>query len=544
MRLRILHKACSYLLLVLLFTACIKGTYIDDKILPDVEENTVRVELFTNAEDFQKPVSKADETNTLGTMPWVFVFRGNDSSATLYEVKQAIQGGPSTVPYVGLIKYDSPVQIVIVANAPSQFKHGANVYPFNESNLYAEFNGNTLTYFIDNLKTTNVSMTGIPYNSGYLPMYGTTSLPSIAQGTSIGSSSSKVSLTRIVAKVSVASTISPSVFTINTWTMHNVRNDALFCKDVASGTPVGFNADIASAGSFFYVYTTADTDEPSVIIKATYNGISGQYYRLVFKGDNAGSRLSIQRNNWYQINITNVTNKGFNSPTAAAAAPPSNDITASISIIDPTGYDMQDNGRYFLSSSNSKTLLLGIPSSQYSIATISTNARLADVQAYTGATNTITLSNVSPNNSITLATNSLNLSPDGSVVVATEINCNVNSNFSSATVTVNLGDITHVIGVSSDLIQGSTAATTEVIASSANPIISAVVADSYKTSWLYITPNRFAPYYTVYKPVTGLDRIYLYLEDNTGPVRSGEVFISRHNDGRIKINVSQASRRP
>ena len=490
----------------------------------------VRIGIFTNSDEFQKPASKgAQEDVILGTMPWVFVFDGNDGNAQLVEVGQA-QLGLSGNSHVMLTQRATPVQVLIVANAPSQYFIYSTTYDFNKTNLETHL-GISLTNFKGNLRTAIAAPETIPYDGGYLPLVGEKALENITLNTTIGTPEAKLNLTRMVAKVTVENT--DPEFTIQSWSISHAKDATLFYSSTPSGINMDFVPDIAAAEDTFYIYPSVASESPSVIINGTYKGVPNQYYRLIFK-DSSGLPIAIARNTWYKFIISRVDRPGFSTFNEAANSIP---IAVTIEVIDYNSHEIDNNGRFYIGTSNSQVLFYGLPSFLYPVVTISTNAKSSNLSL--NDKNTI---KVIPDGALTLSTQSVVLSSDGITPGVTELKCNINAGFTEAKIMIQLGDLNKVIDLKkiSENISQQEAAT--LLTSASSQFTTLEVADSYKNSWLFASPNgSSSSKYTNYTPKTPFSSVYLYLlSNNSGVDRFGEVFLSRETEGRVKVFVRQS----
>ena len=538
------------LALTLLASSCISDPLHDNGVDPPVPEGKVRIGLYTDAGDFQRPVSRAaaDENSAAGTtsrMPWVFVFSGVGSTALLVEVKQSVPVGNPVVPHVVLIERGSPVEVLILANAPEQFSNGSQTFDFTEANLAMVLDDATLSDAYDFLRTIDLTSTAaIPYDGGYLPMVGSISLPNITASTSIGSGGSNVLLTRIVAKVTVTKTAEN--FTLDRWSVIGAkRNTRFFDSAVAVGNLMDFDDGVAEEGiaNPFYLYPSAG-GETSVIVRGMYNGIANQYYKLAFKDFTTGSTLPIERNNWYKVDIVSVTGTGYSSFNDAKLAAPSNNMIAAISVVDLSAYDVTDNGDYYLGLSNSQVLFYGFPESAelpYTAVTVSTNATVAEVG---GSVNSVSLIDV--NGTLTLTTNSLNLSA-GTTQGVTDVKISaIGTDFISGKIVIRLGNLIRAVEVRK--VSGGlsfTEGSTKLNFQSDDIYTTAELATPAEALWLAFSPdgvNTVSGSYT--QPnAAALTPVYLHTRGNIASVgavsRRGEVYLSRKAEGRVKAYVRQ-----
>ena len=537
---------------MLLLTSCIK-----DKVYPSpdpdsVTQEKVNMRLYTDAEEFQQPLSRvADENEVAGTMPWVFVF--NNTTGNFIEVEQASPVGSPVVPYVMLTNTLNPVRIVIVANAPATFRDGTNAaVAFNKENLTSAFSATNYAGFISRLNTSVIAaLNTIPYDGGYLPMVGETTLSGgIGNTSTIGSSGSKIPLTRIVAKVTVNSTAAG--FTLAGWNVINTRNStALYTGSLpGSSALISFDEGLATesgTNSTFYIYPSQSADNTTIIVKGTLDGgTTYHYYRLRFRNDVSNNSIAVERNKHYTFNITGVDRLGYNTYLSAinATAGISNNVLSvnySMSVTDISSNDIKDNGTFFLGTSNSRVIFYDVPITMpYVVATISTNATSTMLIE---SRNSIMLTDVIPVGSpVTISPSSLTLNGQTNITIS-----GMTSTFQSAKIIITLGDLVQEIDLYKMSLAGITNAAGGVPlmhdVSGYNYYTSAEVINEFGNPWLFVATDQYGAGRTTYysKPALGLtDYLYVYVLANTGPTpRDGEIFLSHKTAGRVKVYVRQ-----
>ena len=433
---------------------CADDPFQGNDPLPPVPSGKVRIGLYVDTEDYQRPTSRAaiDENSVAGEsdrMPWVFVFDGVGETAVFDEVKQAVPLGSPMVPHVLLTWKVNPVEILLFANAPERVAYNGQEFDFTEAGLTAALTGKTLGEVSSLLRMVDIaSPASVSYRGGYLPMVGGFSFSGgLNTSSTIGSQNSKQPLTRIVAKVTVAG--SANNFSIDAWTIAGAKKSSpVFDETVISGNLMDFSADISEPGidNPFYLYAS-EPGETSIIIKGTYKGVESRYYKLPLKDVLTGNVLPVERNKWYRFEVSSVTGAGYDSFAAAVAASPMGDvITASVMVIDLNAHDVTDNGIYYLGLSNSQLLLYGLPQGDelpYTVATVSTAATVAMVEGI----NSVSLNGVIPAGSLTLSTNSLMLS-SGTAIVSTDISLSaIDAAFISGRIVIKLGTLIKVIDI-------------------------------------------------------------------------------------------------
>lgn len=373
-------------ILTIIFTllaavSCTKEQLIDGPgKLPEVPSGMVRMELFTNAEDYKLPVTRSE--NILDMRPWVLVFEEGPEGLFVEAQRATEQGGQT---YVILTRTDEPCRLVIIANA-TRFRLTDNdilPYYFDKETLTDLLTGKTFSDAAKFLTPLPEPITGIAPNEKLqtalyeftpIPMTAVWSVESI-DGSPIGSEADQLKLQRIVAKVTVDALAVTSSFNLlgvtaintpksGTLIMAGFRdnsNNLFHYKYEDDGTGFIVSKDQimnnSSEGTPIYMYESSE-ESTSILIKGEYRGKIG-YYKLAFQVDN--SRVNVMRNHYYKFIINSVTGAGYNTPDEARLAPPTNLINYDLKVVDLRSHDIIDNGTYYLGVSNSEFVAYDIP---------------------------------------------------------------------------------------------------------------------------------------------------------------------------------------
>ena len=531
-------------IIILASVSCAKEIEVsgdgNDIFLPD---GKVLINVYTNAENISQPSSRvADESSvsSTGYMPWVFVFSGNGDAAKFIEVKQAEMSGTPLMPRVLLTRRSGNVEVLVLANAPAYF-YNSGQKTFDEPTLTTLLSGKTLAQAKSLLQTVDITVNAIPYDGKPIPMVRSFSLSSgITSTTSIGTSTEKLALKRIVAKVTVAESVSD--FAINGWSIAGAKKNCMFFNETVgtSGNTINFN-DALSPGETepIYVYAS-NAGESFVIVKATYNGYTNQYYKLAFKDLATGTILPVERNKWYKFIITAVNEYGHSTFAGALAATAFNNITANLSVVDLDSYDIIDNGNYYLGVTNSQLLFYGLPqnSDLYKVVTVSTNATIS----MAGGVNTATLKNVNPIGSLALtsASSTIGLS-SGTTPATTDIKIQtIGTGFISAEIEIRVGTLTKTIEINKADGILSFAAGSKLLNFQGNNVYTTAEI-SGTPSWLTLSSNGTNDLGISYTQTnaTSLTQVYIKMQKNTTGIRSADIFLSRATEGRVKAYIKQ-----
>lgn len=445
-----IRTICRYLQLgiILFILAACNDEYIPgDTMSEETSEDVILVELFTSAQEFQKPVTRAamaNENSIQGSMPWVLVFRGDNDNAMFFEVSRAIDSNGSLA--VPLTKTTSKSRIFIIANPPDQFFDGTvDNLSMDKTLLTSKLSGKTYTQALAILNTQKLSspQVSVPYAGGYLPMSASVNLNSINEQTTIGSVANKVLLTRIVAKVTVEN-LSQN-FKLEGFTVTGAKQYGGFLQSsllISTGNKVDYSAlspadpvsGISSGNDPIYIYESA-AGETSVIVKGRYNNVIG-YYRLVFKDSN-NTLMSIGRNKWHQFKIKNVNISGYKTFEEAIVASPSN-IMAELQVIDQSSMEINDNGQYYIGLTNSEFIVYSnVAQNNLTAVTVTHDAPLGIF------TKTEVLS-ASPVSSMSISVG--NIIANGSVG-GTDIKINLKQEFNNGSIKLTIGNLDRVVQV-------------------------------------------------------------------------------------------------
>ncbi len=561
-----LFRTLPALLMFLPYACTDESLTTENEEFPTVPGGMATLELHTNAEEYQAPATRTGSAseNAIGSTPWILVFRGNNDDATFVEAAQAFVIGSAS--YVTLTKTTQESKVIVIANPPVTFYNGTAEVDFNAANLNAYLTANPrLGEAVNGLLTAQLATPNqatVPYTatSGAaptLPMTGQATLFSIAAGTTIGTSTSKLMLKRIVAKVIVESANIAS-FSFNAATVVNTpRSGRLYQSDQSTlkdntgnltdyltsttGDEVtGIAVAVSNSTSVnpIYVYESRKEENASVIIKGNYFGAT-LYYKLAFN-DTKGA-IDVLRNKSYKFTISAVpSGEGYPTVAEAKANPPSN-IRYQLEVTDQTSSDILDNGVFYLGLSNSEFYLYddAAVSGTVIALTITTNATAG--MDFSGnsisATTTVgTAFSVSPS-TITLATTP-------GTTATTDVRVTIPAYTTSTTGSINLR-----LGNLTKFIRFVRSASYTPIAYPAN--FSTTTAAGKVTSqgtgganWLTLSTDGVTPGGT---DVALSEPANLYilasnnLTENSGVARTGgEVYITRTGAlGRIKVAINQ-----
>ncbi len=553
-------------ILMLLIYACTDETLIaDSEEFPAVPEGMTTLELYTNAEEYQAPATRAGSANEgfIGSTPWILVYRGTDDTATFVEAAQAFVIGNGS--YVTLTKTTHESKVIVIANAPSTFYNGTAEVPFDIANLTAYLTanprlGDAMNGFLTaQLATPN--QTTVPYTAQTgvaptLPMTGRTTLYTIAAGTTIGTVTNKLMLKRIVAKVTVESASIPSFTLYGATVVNTPRSGRLFQSEQSTlknntgnltdyltsttGDGVsGIAPAISNSTSLnpIYIYESRKEENASVIIRGNHFG-TFLYYKLAFN-DSKGS-IDVLRNKAYKFIISAVPpSEGYTTVAEAKANPPSN-IRYQLEVTDQTSAEILDNGEFYLGLSNSEYYLYddAAVSGNAIALTITTNATAGmdfSGNSITATTTIGTAFSVSPS-AITLAS-----TPGTTATTDVRVTLPAYTTSTTGTINIRLGNLTKSI-------RFVRAASYTPIAYPAlfGTILYAKVTSQGTggTNWLTLSADGVTPGGTeVALPEPG--DLYIMttnnLVENSGGARTGgEVYITRTgSQGRIKTTINQ-----
>ena len=139
-----------YLILLLIVTGCehdVNVTAQQNEEEPSNEKEKVKIEIFTQANSYSLPSTRAAE-DEVGRTPWVLVFKGQGAGATFIEAAQAFEMVSKR--YVLLTEQTdgSKYQLLILANPTDKFYYGNNSTEcdFNESSFLSQLTSGVTTY--------------------------------------------------------------------------------------------------------------------------------------------------------------------------------------------------------------------------------------------------------------------------------------------------------------------------------------------------------------------------------------------------------------
>ncbi len=532
--------------IILFFLAACNDEYMPDGTTPqETSDGVLQIELFTNADEFEKPVTRAaatDENSLQGSMPWILVFRGDNNNAVFFEVSRAIlSNGKLAVP---LTKTNSKSRLIIITNPPAKFFDGAtDNLNLDKTIINAALSGKTYGQALSILNTQKLSSPQItvPYAGGYLPMSASRNLNSINEQTTIGTPLNKVQLKRIVAKVTVENTATG--FTLEGFTVVGAKQYGRLSEaaPIVVGNKVNYFAQlpkdpvsgISNGKTPVYIYESS-VGETSVIVKGKYNGETS-YYRLAFKNSN-NAPMSIARNKWYQFNIKNVKIAGYKTPQDAIVAPPSN-IMAELLVIDQSSMEITDNGQYYIGMSNSEFYVYSnAAQNNLTAITITTNAPA-------GTLTKIEAVSVNPANSMTISSG--NIVPDGTVK-GMDVKVNLTSLFTTGTMRVTVGNLVRTVKVERKPI----ISWQETKLTFSPGYVSAKIESQGNggDKWLTLSTDgiKYSDSEAVHPDSPGT--IYLKVSNNGSgnlPRSGGVIYLGRKNsEGHVKLYVNQVSNIP
>lgn len=539
-QIRIISRYLQLGIMMFFLAACNDEYMPGDNIPEETPGGLTQVALFTNAGEFEKPVTRAaatDENSLQGGVPWVLVFRGDNSNALFFEASRATMSGGKLS--VALTKTTGKSRLLIIANPPDKFFDGTtDNLNLDKVTLTAKLSGKTYSQALTILNTTklNSPQATVPYRGGYLPMSGLVTLNTINDQTTIGTPAGKVQLARMVAKVTVENTAAG--FVMEGFTVIGAKQYGRFSQSspaIALGNKVNYFAQlpadqvsgISNGKDAVYIYESA-AGETSAIVKGKYNGVTG-YYRLAFKGTN-NTEMGITRNKWYQFKIKDVKISGYKTLQEAIIAPPSN-ITAELLVIDQNSMEITDNGQYYLGLSNSEFYVYSNSAhNNLTAATITTNAP-AGVKA------SVEVLSVNPASSMTVS--SASIMPDGTVR-GTDLKINLTAQFTIGTLKITVGNLIRTVKVERKPVM-----TWKETNLTFNPgYVSAKIESQGNggTGWLTLSTDgvKYAEPEVVRPDYPGI--IYLKVGNNgTSIARSGgNVYLARKDSqGHVKLLITQ-----
>jgi uncharacterized protein (TIGR02145 family) len=547
----------------------------------DSEDGKIQLELFTRVPDYETPgnptrMGSALET-TVGTTPWVIVFKGAGDGATYVEAAQSYVLGGKT--WVDINSQTSACRILILANPQPKFTDTAGTeYDFSVANFNAVLapggSAKTIAQACELLHTQSLTATThgtVPYVNTSIPMSAIFDTPNISGAITIGTDEHPFPLTRAVARVVVTNTATNFVMqgatvldtprrgrlhklgtTLKTNPLPADRTDYLtatansqvtgIATATAEGAKQTTDPTAAASKNPLYVYESSKAEalHTHIIVQGVYDGRTN-YYKLSLRDPNAGATdpnaaIDIVRGTNYTINITSVKRSGYSTLTDAmnAAHSSNEDVVWRVNVTDAYSHDIVDNGEYYLGVTNSqfKVYADGAPTNKHAF-TITTNrtAALTD--------NSITVSS-----GLTLAAPTTGKITLGG---STDVRLNFTTGFTSGTVTLRLGDLTKVITVQ------KLAPLAGVIPVSGQPLrpkggslsFPGILSAQIEGGARWITLSTDGTVHTGnYIHTSGGGTVYILTDHNAAEIRADRTmvcYLSQVDEtaGRIKLDITQ-----
>ena len=532
---------------------CMTSCVIDNGV-PEPDPGTdekVRLELFTLTGDYEKPVDTrtgAAEEGMGDSLPWVLVFQGSkNADASFHEAQQAVEIDGRM--YVTLYMTDFNCRILVIANAPEYFHNGTERVAFTKANIESALKWQTFSNAVDNKLFTELldsPLQGeVPYASAAaatrkgLPMAGYCTLDKIDNTTDLGSENNKIVLQRALAKVTVKSQHSGWEMQ-QVWVENAPRNGWFYRQGAtlkgnagnltAYGPVVPGPTTSTTEANPIYVYESKKEDNMRLIVKADYGGET-YYYPLAFV-DAHRQPMDVLRNCNYEFSVSSVNGPGYSDPAQAVVAPALN-IDYTIEVTDESGYQITDNGQYYLAVSNSE---LQIYSSEYPTSANKIKAFTFSTNAPQGLSVNITTEHASGVGNLYASLSSpVTLTGD---VVSRDVEIYYGSDFLWGYITVQVGNLKQVVYV--DQI-GTSLTFREFRFAYANEYFSGKVEEGQDWLSMSFTDDRSAAVSELVSTTTTGQTIYIFGDNyyfNTDYERKGSIFLSRSNK-RIKLYFSQ-----
>lgn len=457
--------------LLLLVSSCINEVGVEYGHC--VEEDEVRIELFTNAHSYHLPTTRMGMADEYGVdpTPWVLVFEGTDGDALFVEAEQAfVSEGKS---YVILKKNNNACRLLIIANPPELFSDSQyfNLMEFEKEILEALLYNATFDFAVGYLTTQQLEIPeeSVPYASEstpypQIPMSAVVSVNNINSQTKIGSAENKIALKQIVAKVTVEDR-SSQIHLLGAAPVNVARAATFYRENTTPPTTIGGTTDYVAEGDYdeyisgispamenntfehpLYIYESAANDATSIIIIAYHNdNETFYYYRLTFS-DHTGN-IPVERNKEYKFVINNIEGAGYDTWEEAKAAPPTN-IDYTTSVTDDSSVDIINSGEYYLGVTNSEVWIYsnaGVDQ-PFEAFRIITNATSEMVDA----TNLISDSIANNGSGLSLHTTQVALPTTAGDITVTPVYISLTGNFTTLSegfITVRVGRIEKEIAI-------------------------------------------------------------------------------------------------
>lgn len=375
------HMNQWLLMLPLILSACQPDDYVSGGG-NGVSGEKVQLEIFTRANSYHTPATRALDENKISMTPWVLVFKGNGGSATFVEAVQAFELVGKR--YVVLTRSDDPsskYQLLILANPHERFYYGTGDTEgslFNADNFSAKLTEGvtTLSEVCSDLLTEPLSHpeTTLPYSGAddTIPMSYVLQVDKIDETTRIeGSGSTSLELIRVVAKMVVVNEAANFTFKGITLVanapyqgqLHNLdgsiySTNRLTEYQSASGYAGNLVEAVGESTSDnpIYLYESAtEGNDTYLIIQGEYEGVDYYYKMALVDGyQSTSSVLNIRCNFQYTFRIINARGPGYDTVQDAKVSKPSNiDLDFEIKVEDASIYEVIANNDYYLGVSNS-----------------------------------------------------------------------------------------------------------------------------------------------------------------------------------------------
>lgn len=373
-----------YLILLLIVTGCehdVSVTAQQNEEEPSDEKEKVKIEIFTRANSYSLPSTRAAE-DEVGRTPWVLVFKGQGAGATFIEAAQAFEMVSKR--YVLLTEQTdgSKYQLLILANPTDKFYYGDNSTEcdFNESGFLSKLTPGVTTYgdacarlFTKPLSSLPLNI--LPYSGAQetIPMSYLLEVDKIDSTTKIANADgTSLMLTRVLAKITIVNQASnftlkgvtavmnvprqgelhdaDGVLMNNTTNLTEYRSDGTYSNAIVTAGAVSGGQSTESTP--IYIYESGTQNNTYLIIQGTFEG-QDYYYKMVLVDSNV-QYMDIKRNRYYTFTIKKAKGRGYDTVNDAKVAKPSNtDLDFELKVDDSSSYEIVANNDYYLGVSNS-----------------------------------------------------------------------------------------------------------------------------------------------------------------------------------------------
>lgn len=529
------------------------------------KEEIITLSVFSDTNDFQQPVSTRAvgdfDINTL----MVLVFRATGNGHFLEAAQGKVLGAKNGS--VSLINRAEPCSLLVITNIhPDQtiFYNSTEDF-FTADNLNNYLTGLTINQVSNMLSTQKLSVPhqGMPFDGTKvgIPMAGLTRVNSLQEGASIGTVENPVILTRVAARIEVRLNDNiPDVELLGATVANVSRNTLIYnWNSTLTANPGNLTryestaadkleglVDVThnTANNWYqtgpiYVHETHQDENPMIIVKMKYKGIA-YYYKLNFYVNSASSgtsgnrtKLSIERDKYYTIRISDVTSPGHRSVDAAMNDPAIN-LLYKTDIIDASSAEIVSNGNYYMGLSNSEYIFYSDKSVTQHIASAYNNIPVSS-GVYN---NTVTTSGLAGFETKTDAVSNIDLSQlilDGTTSIYASLPIELQGSVIGV-IQLNLMNMEQEITVSR---QPSLNAAGEVAIDVPGTFISAEVEDG--NSWLTVS-NNYQQFFS--NKVSSVTPQILYIKATSTTIeRTGYIDCARRINGtikRVRLSVTQS----